>query len=632
MIEFAGVSKQFGTQVVLNRVNLKINPGERIGIVGPNGAGKSTVFQLVTGALEPDKGDVLLPKKTRVGHLRQQLNAHAVDDSLLQYAKKSIDRLETVRAEITELDTQLDGPNRDDVLRKLADLEAEFTALGGYEMKQRAEAALCGLGFRPGDLARPFRDFSGGWQMRAELVRTLIGQPHILLLDEPSNYLDLPAVEWLTRYLRGFPGTLLLISHDRFLLEQLVSCIVEVNAGEINRYQGDFAYYQRERNARLEQRLAQKKNQDRKRAEIERFIERFRAKNTKAPQVQSRIRMLEKMEEIVIPTALTHRSWLRIAAPPHCGVEAVRLEQAGLAYMENEWVLRGVDLQIERGDKVAIVGFNGMGKTTLLRMLAGTLPPTEGKRVLGHQVVLGYQSQEFAETMLPRDTVLDTLRKRAPDSVTRGDLRKLLGGFGFSGDDVDKQVQVLSGGEKIRLAFARLFVDPPNLLVLDEPTTHLDIDGRSALEEALVDYKGTIVFVSHDVTFVRRVAQQIIAIGMDGVKRFHGDYDYYREKTGGEALTATPEPVTDAADKKAEKKSREAARKEAIRRERKMKKQLTESEEAIERLEAEQAGIAEAMNGPEADYAALNRRLEELRQELETRNQAWLEAAEFLEG
>ncbi|MCK5676046.1 MAG: ABC-F family ATP-binding cassette domain-containing protein, partial [Verrucomicrobia bacterium] len=499
---------------------------------GPNGAGKSTVFGLLGGDIEADKGDVVLPKNTRLGYLHQQLNPHAVDQNLLDYTENAIPELKTIPVRIHELESQMETlqpAEKTRALKQIGNLQHEFEHLGGYEMRTRAEAALCGLGFHVAEFEKPFASFSGGWQMRAELARTLIANPDLLMLDEPSNYLDLPAVEWLQKFLRAFEGTMLLVSHDRYLLRSLATATLEIAGGRTTRYQGGYDYYLKEREDRIVHQLAAKKNQDREREQIESFIRRFRAKSTKASQVQSRIKQLEKMERIEAPATIANLSKIRLADPPHSGHEIIRLEGSGVTYDQQRWIFQGLDLNINRGEKVALVGYNGMGKTTLLRTLAGALPLSAGKRVLGHKVVVGYQSQDFAETMPPGKSVFHIVKEGNP-AATESDVRKLLGGFGFSGDTVEKRCEILSGGEKIRLAFARLFIDPPNFLLLDEPTTHLDVNGREALESALKDYKGALCVVSHDVTFVRNIAEHIIAIDQTGVSRYPGGYDYYLEK------------------------------------------------------------------------------------------------------
>ncbi len=635
MIDFIQVSKQFGPQEVLKGVTFRINAGERIGIVGPNGAGKSTVFGLISHDIEADKGEVVLPKNTRLGYLHQQLNPHAVDQNLLEYTEDSIPELKTIPEKIHELEAQMAGfqpLEKERALKQLGDLQHEFEHLGGYEMRARAEAALCGLGFHVAEFDKPFASFSGGWQMRAELARTLIAHPDLLMLDEPSNYLDLPAVEWLQKYLRGFEGTMLLVSHDRYLLRSLATVTLEISGGTATRYQGGYDYYLKEREERLRHQLAAKKNQDREREQIESFVRRFRAKSTKAAQVQSRIKQLEKMETIDAPATVANLSKIRIGEPPHSGHEIVRLEQAGITYDQQRWIFQGLDLNINRGEKVALVGYNGMGKTTLLRTLAGALSPSSGKRVLGHKVVVGYQSQDFAETMPPEKSVFHIVKDQAP-GASEGDVRKLLGGFGFSGDTIEKKCGILSGGEKIRLAFARLFINPPNFLLLDEPTTNLDVNGREALETALKAYKGAICVVSHDVTFVRNMAEHIIAIDDTGVSRYPGGYDYYLEKletrnlkleTAAGGAASPTMPAKPAAPKGKDARKARAQQRDA-------EKALRKIENQIEKLTEEQTALTEEMMARrDADFATINARLSKIQSEIQSLETRWEEVAEAL--
>ncbi|RLD09137.1 MAG: hypothetical protein DRI44_09170, partial [Chlamydiae bacterium] len=494
MIDFININKRFGPQIIFDNTSLRVNKGECVGIVGPNGAGKTTLFRLITGEEEPDKGDVIFPKNSTIGYVHQQLNTHNIDISLLDFTSNAVPRLIAVEEEIEILHHKLEADNQDNLdknLQQLGQLQEEFEHLDGYSLKNKTEAALSGLGFKADDFHNKFRSFSGGWQMRAELARVLVAEPDILLLDEPSNYLDLPAIEWLKKALKEYHGTVLLISHDRYLLNSLANITVEVQNGKLTRYQGNYDYYIKEREQRYITAIAAKKNQDRKKEEIERFVRKFRAKNTKASQVQSRLKQLEKMEDVQAPDSSPNLSKIRIADPPHCGSRIISLEKIGLTYDNQRWIFRDVDLEINRGDKIAFVGYNGMGKTTLLRIIAERLAPSSGKRQLGHKVIIGYQSQEFAETMPPDQSALNVV-KNASNGKTEKDIRAALGSFGFSGDAVNKRIEYLSGGEKIRLAFARIFVNPPNLLLLDEPTTHLDINGRKALEESLKRYKGTV--------------------------------------------------------------------------------------------------------------------------------------------
>ncbi len=638
MIEFRNVTKAYGAQDLLIDASFRVGAGERVGIVGPNGAGKSTLFRLIEGASTPDKGEVAVQKDIRLGHLRQQLNAHSVRETLLHYAMNAIPELDQIRSAIEEIEHRLaenDGTDRDRDLARLGDLQTRYEGLGGYNLEGRTKAALGGLGFRTEEFDRPFTSFSGGWQMRAELVRVLVGHPDLLLLDEPSNYLDLPAVEWLEKFLRGFPGTMLLISHDRFLLQSLTQVTIEVASGRATRYACGYDAYRVQREERHAQALAARKSQDRRIEQVERFVERFRAKNTKATQVQSRVKMLERIERVEVTPLHAEIAAMRIPPPPHCGQEVMRLEKIAHTYDGERWILRDISLSLQRGDKLALVGYNGMGKTTLQRILAGALSPVAGKRSAGHKVVVGYQSQEFSETMPPRATVLDVVKEAHPERLSK-EARSLLGSFGFSGDAVDKTVEVLSGGEKIRLAFARIFVNPPNFLVLDEPTTHLDIAGRQALEQALRDYSGTLCLVSHDIAFVRTVANGVLALSPEGPRRYPGGYDYYREKSAGEAAPSAPTSEGAAASgstRKEQRRQRAESRKAQQAETRKLKNEIQRCEQQIEELEAEQHELAQALSGDGAsiDFAAVNRRLSEIQGELNETVARWEEALQAWE-
>ncbi len=639
MIEFRQVSKRYGGQIVLNAVNFRVNAGERAGFVGPNGAGKSTIFALVSAEMEPDGGDVALARDTRLGYLRQQILTDDTATPLRAYVERAAPDLETIHAEIHHLEEELrqepDSAARVRTMRRVGELQTIFEHRGGYDIHARAAAALCGLGFPAAELDRPLGEFSGGWQMRAELARSLIADPDLLLLDEPSNYLDLPAVEWLKSFLTEYRGTLALISHDRYLLNALTEVIYEVNGGAVTRYNGNYAWYQQERVTRRDQVLAIQRNQQVKREKIERFIERFHAKNTKATQVQSRVKMLERMEAkaVKLPEIARGMGQIRLAPPPPCGAEVLRLERVGFRYdTAGHWVLRALDLVINQGEKLAIVGSNGMGKTTLLRLLAGQLLPEEGKRILGYKVVAGYQSQEFAETMDSGCTALETIRGVAPDAGER-EVRSLLGGFGFSGEAAEKFVSVLSGGEKIRLAFARLLIRPPNLLLLDEPTTHLDIESREALQDALKEYPGTVLLVSHDVEFVRAVAGGVLAMTPPGVTRYAGGYDYDKEKLAEQQarLGAVAAPVAEekkVSDSKAAR--RERAQQRQARRDltKELDRRINKAEKKIAEIETDRAKLFAQLAAAETsaeDRAAAGRRLKGVEFELGQVMHGWEE-------
>ena len=645
MIAFQDVAISFGTQRVLHGVTVKINAKERIGIVGPNGAGKSTFFNLLTGELSPDHGEILFEgEKPSIGYLHQQLSRWEEGDTLLSYSLRASADLKAMEEEIARLEGGIaalpaGSPERARALSRIGDLQTRFEARGGYDLDARVKKALCGLGFHPSDFDRPFAEFSGGWKMRAELVRTLAGGPDLLLLDEPSNYLDLPAVEWLQRYLREFRGTLLLVSHDRYLLRTLTTLTIEIDGETATRYNGPLDFYLRERQARYDTLLAAKRNQDRLREQYQRFVDTFRSQANKASLVQSRIKMIERMEPIAVPRQASEAGKLRLPAWHHCGTTVLSVRDAGFTYDGERWIFRHVSFDVGRGEHLAIVGFNGLGKTTMTRLFAGVRAPSEGEVVIGHKVVPGYMSQEFAET-IPDDRSLLNVVRREDETMTEAQARQLLGAFGFSGDDAFKHAGVLSGGEKIRLAFARIYARKPNFLVLDEPTTHLDMNGRKALEEALVAYEGTVVVVSHDVEFVRRIAQNIVEVAETGVRKFVGGYDDYRERVEREAAAAAASVrEADAAKREANPNSREAQRRaRAAERERNapllrsLRRRVASAEERIGALEKEQAALVESLSAGSDPAAAADasRRLAEIEKELATVNTLWEQAASEL--
>lgn len=634
MLDFIDVSIGFAGQEVLSDVSFHIAAGERVGVTGANGAGKSTIFGLLNGECAPDKGNIVVPRDLRIGYLQQHVHPQRTDDTLLDYVENALPAVRDIHHEITAIEEKMlaaQDAERERYLSRLGNLQTEFENLGGYEMSTRAQTALGGLGFAEERFNDKFASFSGGWKMRAELARTMVARPDLLLLDEPTNFLDIPAIEWLRRFLQDFDGTLMLVSHDRYLLRSLTNVTLEVAGARVTRYAGDYDYYIEQRQQRHDQLYAAKANQDRARAKTEKFIERFRSKNTKASQVQSRVKMLDKMEKIAVPDLGIRAPKIRVAEPPRSGHEVMRLDGAGVTYDGETWVLRDVDLQVQKGEKTALIGLNGMGKTTLLRTLAAKLELSEGKRVVGHNVVIGYQAQDFADAMNPDQTVWETARMAARNR-SDGDVRKVLGGFFFSGAAVDKSVRVLSGGEKMRLAFARLLLDPPNFMILDEPTTHLDIGSREALESALADYKGTLLFVSHDIEFVRSVATTIIAMKPQGIQRWPGGYDYYFEKTNGELAGSangsakTSKSAKTVADRKELRRVRSQQRAALRQQKRPLQDALRKAEKEVDNLEKEQVELAAKVAGPQADYASLNRRLNEVHYELQIATENWEKA------
>ena len=669
MLDFKGISVHYGHQDVLTNVTFRVNKGDRIGVVGPNGSGKSTLFKIVLGEMSTDSGELIIENNPRIGWTRQNPEPDTPDETLLEYSLRGIPGLSEMEAEMAELETDLTDPVK---MKRYGELQTKFEHLGGYDIETRVKIALGGLGFTTEEFTKPFKSFSGGWRMRAELSRVLASKPDLLLLDEPSNYLDLPAVDWLQKFLKQYDGTLMLISHDRFLLRTLTDIIVEVDAGTATRYEGNLDWYLNEREVRYQHLKAAKENQDHHREQLQRFVDRFRAQATKAAQAQSRQKLIDKIDEerIVLPKRYTNSGRLRLAEPPPSGIEMFRCEGLGFSYdlvpppvsgaaspsVHPKFVFRGLEFNVSRGDKVALIGYNGLGKTTLMRIIAGARQPTEGKAVLGHNVVPGYLSQEFAET-IPPDVSVYRIAKNAWDAKGGGPekiFRNQLGAFGFDENDVEKPSGVLSGGEKIRLAFLRLFLTAPNFLLLDEPTTHLDLDGRRLLQEALQKYSGTILLVSHDIDFVRAVATSIIEITREGINQYPGGYDYYCEKkaerekeslkgsTGSKGLkgessqTSQTFPTSQTSQTLSSKELRQqraAERAKIAPKVKELKKRIETAEQKIDELQkALDEASAELFNPtPTTNFAEVNRLVRTLQFEIDRYTADWEEATTELD-
>ena len=657
MLDFKGISVHYGHQDVLTNVTFRVNAGDRVGVVGPNGSGKSTLFKIVLGEMSTDSGELIIEGSPRIGFTRQNPAPDTPDETLLEYSLRGIPGLSEMEAEMAERESDLADPAK---MKRYGELQTKFEHLGGYDIETRVKVALGGLGFTTEEFSKPFQSFSGGWRMRAELSRVLASKPDLLLLDEPSNYLDLPAVDWLQKYLKAYEGTLMLISHDRYLLRTLTNITVEVDAGTATRYEGDLDWYMKEREVRYQHLKAAKENQDHHREQLQRFVDRFRAQATKAAQAQSRQKLIDKIDEerIVLPKRYTQSGRLRLAEPPPSGIEMFRCENLGFSYDGVKNVFSGLEFNVTRGDKVALIGYNGLGKTTLMRIMAGTREPTEGKAVIGHNVVPGYLSQEFAET-IPPDLTVYRNAKNAWDAHGGGPekvFRNQLGAFGFDENDVEKPAGVLSGGEKIRLAFLRLFFTAPNLLLLDEPTTHLDLDGRRLLEDALKKYKGTIFLVSHDIDFVRAVATSVLEITREGIRQFPGGYDYYCEKKAAEAATrnvshrgtetqknpeqgvksasSDPDASGQTLSKKELRKQRAQERAKIAPKLKELKKRVEAAEKKIDELQkALDEASAELFNPkPDTDFAEANRKVRTLQFEIDRYTADWEEAATELEA
>ena len=648
MLDFRNISVHYGHQNVLTDVTFRVNKGERVGIVGPNGSGKSTLFKIVLDELSTDHGELIIEGSPTIGSTRQNPEPEFPEETLLQYAVRGVPGFCDLEAKMKSLESRMDAG--EDVFKEYGEVQTAFEHMGGYDLETRVKVALGGLGFSVEEFDRPFRSFSGGWRMRAELSRVLASTPDLLLLDEPSNYLDLPAVEWLQKYLKQYQGTLMLISHDRYLLKTLTDIIVEVDAETVTRYEGDLDWYLREREVRYEHLKAAKENQDHHREQLQRFVDRFRATASKAAQAQSRQKLIDKIDEvrIVLPKRYTQSGRLRLAEPPSSGIEMFRCEDLTFSYDGVKNILYDVSFNITRGDKVALIGYNGLGKTTLMRIIAGTRQPTGGKAVLGHNVVPGYLSQEFAET-IPPDVSVYRNAKNAWDARGGGpekQFRNQLGAFGFDENDIEKPAGVLSGGEKIRLAFLRLFLTAPNFLLLDEPTTHLDLDGRRLLQDALKKYSGTILVVSHDIEFVREVATSVLEITREGVRSFPGGYDYYCEKksqmaaqSGGvrsaSAHDGSRSPDASSAPTAKElRQQRAAERAKNAPRIKELRRKVETAERKIDELQQSLDTASEELFNPRptTNFEELNRTVRTLQFEIDRYTAEWEEAATELES
>src|SRR6476619_4579942 len=528
MIQLSSLSKSFGDRILLEAVNWQIDDRERVGLSGPNGAGKTTMLKMLAGIDEPDSGLVVKPSGLTIGYLPQD-GLHHTGRTLREEAGLAFKMLLDMRAEIGSLEERLGDdavPESEhaEMLTRYSELQDEFKRREGYSIDLKITTVLRGLGFSADDMDQPSETFSGGWQMRIALAKLLLGRPGLLLLDEPTNHLDLDARNWLEEYLSSYPHAVILVSHDRFFLDAVVTRITEIGLRKLTDYTGNYSDYLREREARMERLRQQKHDQDEEIARMEAFINRFRYQATKAAQVQSRIKMLDKVVPIEIPPE-RKRVHFTFPACAKSGRSVIDLRGISKAYGEKR-IFDRINLLIERGDRIALIGPNGVGKSTLMRMLSGVESPDAGTRTEGHQVVMQYFAQDEATRLDGTLNVYQTLAGDAPIHMVPS-IRNILGGFLFSGDDVDKPVRVLSGGERTRLAVARMLLRPSNTLLLDEPTNHLDLDSKDVLLDALEDYGGTLIFVSHGRYFVEKLATKVINIGGGDALLYPGNYEEF---------------------------------------------------------------------------------------------------------
>ena len=539
MLTLSNISKLQGGRALFLEASFQANPGDRIGLVGPNGAGKTTLFRLITGEEGLDEGAITYPSRTVIGYFSQSVaemtGSSPIDQVLIAAGFKGL------RDELTELEAKLCEPLDEDemvkVLDRYADVQAKFDAAGGYDIETRAETVLSGLGIHPEDQKLPLESFSGGWKMRVALACVLVRQPEILLMDEPTNHLDMESIIWLEEWLKAYPGTLILTSHDREFMNRAVNKIVEVRAGNLEVYGGNYDFYDREKEIRADQMAAAHRRQQVMLEKEKEFIARFKARASHAAQVQSRVKKLEKIELIEAPSE-DRTVKFQFQTPPRSGDEVVKLQDVDKVYKRVDGrettALTEVDCLVKRLNKVAVVGVNGAGKSTLLKLMAHEIEPTKGHVKGGASINMGYFSQNSLDVLDPQSTVLDTVAAALPDMNT-ATVRTLLGCFLFHGDDVEKKISILSGGERSRVVLATLLGRPLNFLILDEPTNHLDIRSREILMDALKSFEGTVVLVSHDRHFLKEVTNRTYLVKDQKLRVFEGGYKEFLESHQGDA-------------------------------------------------------------------------------------------------
>ncbi|MFA5645514.1 MAG: ABC-F family ATP-binding cassette domain-containing protein [Candidatus Ratteibacteria bacterium] len=529
MLQITHLTKRFGATTLFNKTSFFLNVGDRVALLGPNGSGKTTFFRIILGKERPDSGEISLRKGVRIGFLAQEdvTTIHRTVISETLAFSPEIVLLQKKIMKTAETMATSSGKKNEELLKEYGALHTAFENLGGYSIEHRAKIALAGLGFKEKDFFRPIEEFSGGWKMRIALAKLLVHPPDLLILDEPTNHLDLHAVLWLESYLVGAKKTLLFTSHDREFIDHVATRIIDIDQKKLVGYKPPWELFQQEKNKMRQTIEAAKKNQEKKIAEAQRFIERFRATATKARSVQSRIKMVKKMETIELPQKL-HTMTLKLPQPIRSGLQVITLSDLYKSYGETS-VYQGIDFSVTRGEKIAFLGANGAGKSTLLKILAGVVPVDSGRRIVGHNVHIGYYPQNRIELLHPKKSSFEEIAEVYPDGK-ESKIRGLLGRFLFSGDDADKPVHVLSGGEKSRLVMAKILANPPNCILLDEPVNHLDIPSRDILINALKEFEGTLCFISHDLHFIKKVATKIVEINNGILTQYPGNYDYYIQK------------------------------------------------------------------------------------------------------
>lgn len=637
MLAISNMSFYFGSRPLYKDANLHIKPKDRIGLIGANGTGKSTLLRLISGEYTADEGNISKAKDCTIGFLNQDLLSYLTEESILAVAMQAFEEQNLLQAQIDETLHLMETNYTDDLVNKLAKLQERFEALDGYTIQSKAEEILEGLGFKTADLNRPLQEFSGGWRMRVMLAKLLLQKPALLMLDEPTNHLDLPSIQWIENYIHNYEGAIIVVSHDRAFLDNAVKTTVEVSQAKLNVYAGNYSFYLKERELRKEIQQSAYENQQDKIRQTERFIERFRSKATKARQVQSRVKALEKMDmidEVIDESAKVN---FKFNFGQKSGRQVMELDEIGKSYGDLT-ILKKTTARIERGDKIALIGANGKGKSTLLRIIAGT-EKIDGERKLGHNVLFSFFAQHQLESLVVDNEILEEL-KQAGTAKNETELRNVLGCFLFGGDDVFKKIKILSGGEKSRVALAKVLISEANFLLLDEPTNHLDIQSVNILMQALTQYEGTFVLVSHDRHFISKVATKIWYIEDEEIKEYPGtfaEYNDWNEKQQAQKIAQKAPVAQEKKKKEKKKKPQDSPEIKAIKREIRETKQVIEKvENRITKLEKQQQDIENQLgdNNIYDNPDKLNKTQEEfekVRQTLAKANDEWEELAMKIE-
>lgn len=628
MIQLIDISVNFGAQTVFDHCSLALPPGKHFGLVGQNGTGKSTLLKIIAGLAEATEGQVVVPKKVKVAYLQQEIKYENTEAQLLEEVLTVFEHIFRLEKEMRTLEARISEDSSAELLQAYDHLQERFHLLNGYATESRAKEILSGLGFKERDFNRPISEFSGGWHMRIALAKILLQEPDCLMLDEPTNHLDMETLVWLENLLANYKGTLIIVSHDRYFLDKIINSVIELDHGKIIQYAGNFTDYEIQKEERIEHEIATMKNQQRKIAHLEQFVDRFRYKASKAKQVQSRVKQLSKIKVQETSGGPTATMKLMFNKPERSGDPVVAAQQLGFSYDDVEPIFTDTNFEIRRGEKAALVGPNGIGKSTLMKLITGDLKAKEGKLSLGYNLQLGYFAQQHLEQLNPRNTVLDEIWNSAP-SMPRNEIRSLLGRFLFSGDDVEKPVSVLSGGEKSRLVLIKLLLSKANFLILDEPTNHLDMQSKEILASALDEFEGSVLIVSHDRFFLDMLVTKVIHFKDKHGREFLGNYSEYEAKflLTDENSSKNNTNTDTTVDRKAQKRLEAEERQKRYQAQKGLRAEIKKVDKLIETLSARKKKLDAMFISPDFKDLSIDE-MNKLSQEHEKTSSA-LEDAEF---